>query len=209
MGLAPDLRLARRQSWRSGPSHTRCSGVLCTSPSAPLAEALAAWNHGYCPACGSWPALAEVVDGHRLPALLVLRGDVGTHSSTRASTATSSGEGFVTAAPEEDRKDRRVELCSACGAYLKTVDVFEVSPFPLVAIADLETMDLDVAAIEHHYARPPLVGFKKGSGLQTPGSQLASPRSLKRLKSTLRLLRGAGRIPARCPCAGCCRARPS
>ena len=37
----------------------------------------ARWNHGYCPACGSWPALGE---GRRRPphaALLVLRGAPG------------------------------------------------------------------------------------------------------------------------------------
>jgi hypothetical protein len=30
-----------------------------------------------------------------------------------------------------------------------------------LAIADMETMDLDVAAIEHHYGRPPLREFKR------------------------------------------------
>jgi formate dehydrogenase maturation protein FdhE len=72
-----------------------------------------------------------------------------------------AGEPFVTAAPEDDRKDRRLELCGQCGAYLKTVDVAEISPFPLVAITDMETMDLDIAAIEHRFARPPLKGFSK------------------------------------------------
>jgi hypothetical protein len=32
----------------------------------------------------------------------------------------------------------------------------ELSAFPLLAIADLETMDLDMAAMERGYARPPL-----------------------------------------------------
>ena len=71
-----------------------------------------------------------------------------------------SGEPFVTAAPDEERKDRRVELCSGCGNYLKTVDLQEFSPFPLLAIADLETMDLDMAAMEHGFTRPPLKDFK-------------------------------------------------
>ena len=47
--------------------------------------------------------------------------------------------------------------------YLKTVDLPELSPFPLLAIADLETMDLDVAAMEHGYTRPAL---KDGLGLK-------------------------------------------
>ena len=32
---------------------------------APLRAALDGWSHGYCPACGSWPAVAEVAGGHR------------------------------------------------------------------------------------------------------------------------------------------------
>jgi FdhE protein len=69
------------------------------------------------------------------------------------------GEAFVTAAPDEERKDRRVEICGACQGYLKTIDVAAISPFPLVAITDMESMDLDLAAMEHGYVRPPLREF--------------------------------------------------
>jgi hypothetical protein len=40
------------------------------------------------------------------------------------------------------------------------------SPFPLVALADMESMDLDVAAMSHHFGRPPLKKFNTGSGLK-------------------------------------------
>jgi formate dehydrogenase maturation protein FdhE len=72
-----------------------------------------------------------------------------------------SGEPFVTAAPDGERKDRRLEVCRACGNYLKTVELAELSPFPLLAITDLETMDLDMAAIEHGFTRPALKDFKR------------------------------------------------
>jgi FdhE protein len=62
----------------------------------------------------------------------------------------------VTTAPDLERPARRVEVCGTCSGYLKTVDVPEPTPFPLVAIADLETMDLDVAAMENGYRRPQL-----------------------------------------------------
>lgn len=122
------------------------------------AAALEAWNKGYCPACGSWPALAEVVGGHRVLrcSFCSMAWELKTYACIYCE---ESGERFVTAAPDEARKDRRVEICSACGSYLKTVDLPELSPFPLLAIGDLETMDLDVAAMEHHYARPPLKEF--------------------------------------------------
>jgi FdhE protein len=120
--------------------------------------ALDGWTKGYCPACGSWPALAEVVGGHRVLrcSFCSMAWELRTYACIYCE---ESGEGFVTAAPNEERKDRRVEVCSACGSYLKTVDLAELSPFPLLAIGDLETMDLDVAAMEHRYARPPLKEF--------------------------------------------------
>jgi FdhE protein len=123
-----------------------------------LQAALAAWNHGYCPACGSWPAVAEVVSGHRTLrcSFCSAAWELTTYACIYCE---ESGEKFVTAAPDEERKDRRVEVCSACGGYLKTVDVPELSPFPLLSISDIETTDLDVAAMEHGYARPALKDF--------------------------------------------------
>ena len=122
--------------------------------------ALAGWNQGYCPSCGSWPIAAEVARGHR-----VLRCgfcSAGWELDHYACVyCDEAGENFVTAAPDEERKDRRVEVCRACAGYLKTIDLNELSPFPLVAVTDLETMDLDVAAIGHHYMRPAIKTFLK------------------------------------------------
>ena len=104
------------------------------------------------------PALAEVAGGHRI--LRCSFCAAGWELNSYACIyCLESAEAFVTAAPDEERKDRRVELCLACGGYLKTVDVAALSPFPLLAIADLETMDLDMAAMERGYARPRLRNF--------------------------------------------------
>jgi FdhE protein len=125
-----------------------------------IAAALDQWNHGYCPACGSWPAMAEVVSGHRTLrcSFCASAWELTTYACIYC---TEGGEPFVTAAPDEERKDRRVEVCSGCGGYLKTVDVEKLSAFPLLSIGDLETMDLDVAAMEHGYARPTMKEFAK------------------------------------------------
>ena len=123
-----------------------------------LRSALDAWNRGYCPACGSWPALAEVVGGHRTLRCSFCSSawELNTYACVYCD---ESGEPFVTAAPNDERKDRRVEVCTACGGYLKTVDLPELSPFPLLSISDIETTDLDVAAMEHGFARPALKDF--------------------------------------------------
>jgi hypothetical protein len=46
---------------------------------------------------------------------------------------------------------------------LKTIDLPELSPFPLLSISDIETTDLDVAAMEHGYARPQLKDLARKS----------------------------------------------
>jgi FdhE protein len=126
----------------------------------PVRLALHDWNHGYCPACGSWPAMAEVVGGHRALccSFCAAAWELTTYACVYCAEA---GEGFVTAAPDEERKDRRVEVCSNCSGYLKTVDVGEMSPFPLLSIGDLETMDLDMAAMDHGYGKPAMKEFAR------------------------------------------------
>ncbi len=162
-GLAPDL-LWLVGELTVGPVAFALQRTLFADAADPaLLDALSRWSHGYCPACGSWPALAEVVAGHR-----VLRCSFCAAAWELSMFAcvycNESGAPFVTAAPNELRKDRRVEVCGTCSGYLKTIDVAAASPFPLVSISDLETMDLDVAAMEHGYARPALHEAQRAKG---------------------------------------------
>jgi len=156
-GLAPDLVWLIAEL-AVGPFVHVLQRTLFSSPGEDLRAALDAWNHGYCPACGSWPAVAEVAGGHR-----TLRCSFCSSAwEMRTYACIYCGEGgdaFVTAAPDDERKDRRLEVCGTCGGYLKTIDMPELSPYPLLSISDIETTDLDVAAMEHGYQRPPLKDF--------------------------------------------------
>ncbi|HUP40267.1 MAG TPA: hypothetical protein VM115_09130, partial [Vicinamibacterales bacterium] len=51
---------------------------------------------------------------------------------------------------------RRVELCGRCSGYTKVIDVAEPTSFPLLAIADLATIELDQGAMDRGYRRPEL-----------------------------------------------------
>ena len=159
-GLSPDLLWLVSELAVSPFAHLLQQQVFCTVGDEALTMALAAWNRGYCPACGSWPALAEVVGGQR-----TLRCSFCSSAWEMNTFACiyceASGEGFVAAAPNEARKDRRIEACSGCGGYLKTVGVRELSPFPLLSISDIESTDLDIAAMEHGYARPAMKDAKR------------------------------------------------
>jgi FdhE protein len=158
-GLSPDLVWLVGELTVSPVAYALQRTLFATTADQTLGDALAQWHNGYCPACGSWPALAEVVDSHRTLrcSFCAAAWELPTYACVYCQEA---GEPFVTAAPNEERKDRRVELCGACSGYLKAVDLPELSPFPLLAIADLETMDLDVAAMEHGFARPALREIK-------------------------------------------------
>jgi hypothetical protein len=157
-GLSPDLMWLVAELAVSPFAHALQRMLLAGAADGDLRGALDAWPHGYCPACGSWPAVAEVAGGGR-----TLRCSFCSCAWVLPTYACiycgESGEGFVTAAPDEARKDRRIEVCASCGAYLKTIEVPALSPFPLLSISDIETTDLDVAAMEHGYARPPLKEF--------------------------------------------------
>ena len=157
-GLAPDLVWLVAELAVSPFVHKLQRVLFACAADETLRSALQAWNRGYCPACGSWPALAEVVRSHRTLrcAFCACAWELTAYACIYCE---EGGEKFVTAAPNDDRKDRRIEVCGMCGAYLKTIDLPELSPFPLLSISDLETTDLDVAAMEHGYSRPMLKEF--------------------------------------------------
>jgi FdhE protein len=154
-GLAPDLVWLIAELATTPFAHALQRSIFDRRDDETFAAACEDWSAGYCPSCGSWPALAECADSHRVLrcSFCSLAWELNTYACIYCG---ESGEPFVTAAPDEERKDRRVEVCASCHAYLKTVDLPALSPFPLVAIADMETMDLDLAAMEHGYGRPPL-----------------------------------------------------
>ena len=162
-GLAPDLVWLLAELAASPFAHALQVALLSPRQDAggdALADAMRAWNHGHCAVCGSWPALAEVADGHRVLrcSFCAAGWELNEYCCIYCG---EHGEPFVTAAPDEERKDRRVEICGACQGYLKTIDVAGISPFPLVAITDMESMDLDLAAMEHGYSRPQLKEFSR------------------------------------------------
>ena len=61
-GLSPDLVWLVAELAVSPFVHALQRLLFAPAGHATLSAALAAWNRGHCPACGSWPALAEVVE---------------------------------------------------------------------------------------------------------------------------------------------------
>jgi FdhE protein len=143
MAVAPVLHLQQQAVFRE------------REPESPVREALDRWDQGYCPACGSWPAMAELFAGARLLRCACCAAAWQLHSD-RCTYCGQAGAQYRTVTPEAQRPGRQLELCRACGGFLKRLDVAAPTPFPLLAIEDLASSDLDRAALTHGFRRLPL-----------------------------------------------------
>jgi len=126
------------------------------------------WDRGYCPACGSWPAFAELSGGARRLRCSFCAA-AWQPSVCRCVYCTEEGAAFSLAAPDEDRPAWRLELCAACGGYLKSIEAAAPIRYPLLAVDDMETTPLDIVALDRGYGRPPLPDFGAALSIATAG----------------------------------------
>ncbi len=110
------------------------------------------WDRGYCPTCGSWPALAELTADGRVVACSFC--STTWQPGHRCTYCREDGEAFVILAPNADHPERLLELCGSCRGYLKAISVSAPVGFPLVAVEDLATIDLDQKAMARGFHRP-------------------------------------------------------
>ena len=114
------------------------------------------WHEGFCPICGAWPALAESRGLERSRRLRCGRcgGDWGMPPLRCPFCGTTDHEQLAALVSESDGEARKVETCARCRGYLKTVATLRPWAGDEVCLADLATVDLDLAALERDYARP-------------------------------------------------------
>lgn len=115
------------------------------------------WRHGTCPVCGAWAALAEARGVERTLRLRCARcgGDWATEPVRCPFCGEKDHEKLRALVADAKADLRRVEACMTCHGYAKTVTTLTACAPLDVALLDLATVDLDVAALEHGCARPP------------------------------------------------------
>lgn len=115
------------------------------------------WPHGYCPVCGAWAALAELRGLERARMLRCLRCGADWQAQWLACVfcGESDHRKLGSLSPEQGAETRRVDKCESCKAYLKTATTLSATPPWGVLLDDAETVDLDLAALDHGYHRPP------------------------------------------------------
>ena len=158
VGIAPDLLWLVAELAAAPLAHRLQSRCLTGAAArhAALRAALDAWDEGCCPACGSWPALAEVVDDAR-SLRCSFCGAAWQPPTRRCIYCGEEGTSLLAASlTEAQQAARRVELCRTCGGYLKSLTVAAPTPFELLPVEDLASSDLDAGAAERGYARPPM-----------------------------------------------------
>jgi FdhE protein len=118
------------------------------------------WQRGYCPVCGAWPLLGEL-RGVEL-ARFSRCGACGAGWRTQRLGCPYCGNDdyrTLQTLTIEDEQRFRVSVCDRCKGYLKIANAFDPPPAELLALDDVASMHLDVAAIERGYHRPGGSGF--------------------------------------------------
>jgi FdhE protein len=121
------------------------------------------WDRGYCPVCGAWPSLAELVGAEKRRVLRC--GRCGTWWSWLVLLCPYCGNddhrylGTLTTALADAQDVRphskdRVDVCERCRGYVKSIATFSSVPTPRLAAEDAATVHLDVGAREAGYTRP-------------------------------------------------------
>jgi FdhE protein len=135
--------------------------------------AFESWTEGYCPLCGAWPALAEVRGIERARYLRCGRcgKEWQAHALRCLFCNTDDHEQLVSLVPQNGASARAIEGCKRCSGYLKSFTRLQGIDALEVMLDDLASVDLDIAAVEQGYRRPPgpgrvvnpTVGYSKES----------------------------------------------
>ena len=119
------------------------------------------WPHGYCPVCAAWPILAERRGLDRTRRLRCGRcgGEWEVQWLCCVYCGEREHERLGSLIPEDHGEMLKVETCARCRGYLKSVATLqEIHPFELL-LQDLETIELDLVALDRGYLRPENNGF--------------------------------------------------
>jgi FdhE protein len=114
-----------------------------------------AWPYGYCPLCGAWPTLAEVLGLEHTRTLRCARcGAAWRTSWLLCPYCDETDHQRLSVLRLEQPSTTYLDVCATCKGYLKTHTVLQALPAYAVALEDLATIALDLVALERGYARP-------------------------------------------------------
>jgi FdhE protein len=119
------------------------------------------WPHGYCPICAAWPILAERRGLDRSRRLRCGRcsGEWEIQWLCCVYCGNREHERLGSMIPEDRGERLKVETCLDCRGYLKSFATLQAIPHFELLLHDLETIELDLVALDRGYQRPQGLGF--------------------------------------------------
>jgi FdhE protein len=119
------------------------------------------WPHGYCPICAAWPILAERRGLDRTRRLRCGRcgGEWQVQWLCCIYCGERDHEHMGSLMPEERGEWLNLETCARCRGYIKSIATLQKIPAFELLLQDLETIELDLAALDRGYGRPEESGF--------------------------------------------------
>jgi FdhE protein len=134
------------------------------------------WHHGYCPVCAAWPIIAERRGLDRSRRLRC--GRCAAEWEVQWLCCIYCGERehdrLGSLEPDDRGEMLKVETCATCRGYLKSIASLQGFPAFELLLRDLETVELDLVALDRGYCRP----LESGFALDTQIVDHASRRDL-------------------------------
>lgn len=130
---------------------------------------------GHCPVCGSWPAFAEVCGVERARYLRCIACGAGwaVPGLACAYCGTTEHEQLGSLVPEQGAAGSSIDVCRSCLGYLKCFTRLNASPAEALMLHDLASVELDLAAAERGYSRPPGCGHALHARLAPSGAAVS------------------------------------
>jgi FdhE protein len=108
---------------------------------------LSLWNHGHCPVCGSAPRLADLSgEGGKRRLHCSLCETAWSYPRLRCPFCENDNRKELSYLRAESEQGIRVDLCSRCNNYLKTMDLREIAGPVILPLDDVATWHLDIIA---------------------------------------------------------------
>lgn len=112
------------------------------------------WDRGYCPVCGAWPALAELVGPEKRRVLRCVRCAAAWSWFVLLCPYCGNDDHRTLRVLAQEGSALRVDVCERCHGYVKATPSFAPSSAALLVAEDVATADLDLVATNAGYRRP-------------------------------------------------------
>jgi len=108
------------------------------------------WHYGHCPVCGSAPGLADLSgEGGKRTLHCSLCETAWPYMRLRCPFCENNNKEELSYLRGENEEGFRVDLCSRCYHYLKTIDLREIPGPIILPLDDVATWHLDIIAGKH------------------------------------------------------------